>query len=228
MKELKLIDLDIKHNLLKSIMKLNEYQEILPIINLLMNINNEKGTNIDRENKCIIYGTLNAYFIYKLYKQNKISFLWNIGEYINNFKYREEINEPYFIYKVDDILKSLEDKFMLYIPKFKKSDLLFLFINVTKNDYKGNREYKLGPLLTEFECNQVKKPLISLIDKFLEKDNDKTIVQILDEISKVIYLNYLNIDGKEEDVKDHDSIINSLKNIKSICNEKIKSLKSKL
>jgi len=66
MKELKLIDLDIKHNLLKSIMKLNEYQDILPIINLLMNINNENGTNIDRKNKCIIYGTLNAYFIYKL------------------------------------------------------------------------------------------------------------------------------------------------------------------
>jgi hypothetical protein len=59
-----------------------------------------------------------------------------------------------------------------------------------------------------------------MIDKFLEKDNDKTTVQILDEISKVIYLNYLNDKGKDEDVKDHDSIINSLKNIKSICNEK--------
>ena len=78
MKELKLIDLDIKNNLLKSILKLNENQEILPIINLLMNINNEKVTNIDRKNKCIIYGTLNAYFIYKLYKQEKTSFLWNI------------------------------------------------------------------------------------------------------------------------------------------------------
>ena len=47
----------------------------------------------------------------------------------------------------------------------------------------------------------------------------------MDEISKVIYLNYLNIDGKKEDVKDNDSIINSLKNIKSICNDKIADLK---
>ena len=123
------------------------------------------------------------------------------GKY-NKFKNREEINEPYFIYKIDNILKSLEDKFIFYIPKFKKSDLLFLFINVTKNDYKGNREYKLGPLLTEFNCNQVIQHLSPMIDKFLEKDNDKTIVQILDEISKVIYLNYSIIDGKEEYIKD--------------------------
>ena len=54
-----------------------------------------------------------------------------------------------------------------------------------------------------------------MLDKFFEQDNNKTTIQILDKISKVIYLNYLNIDGKKEDVKDHDSIINSLKNIKS-------------
>ena len=47
----------------------------------------------------------------------------------------------------------------------------------------------------------------------------------MDEIFKVIYLNYLNIDGKKEDVKYHDSIINYLKNIKSICNDKITDLK---
>ena len=72
------------------------------------------------------------FFIFKLYKQERTSFLWNIDEYINSFKKREEINEPYFISKVDDHLKSLEDKFMIYIPKFKNSDLLFLFINVVK------------------------------------------------------------------------------------------------
>ena len=54
-----------------------------------------------------------------------------------------------------------------------------------------------------------------MFDKFLEQDNNKTSIQILDEIFKVIYLNYLNNDGKDEDVKDHDSIIYSLKNIKS-------------
>ena len=35
----------------------------------------------------------------------------------------------------------------------------------------------------------------------------------------------VNIDVKKEDVKDHDSIINYLKNIKSICNDKITDLK---
>ena len=45
----------------------------------------------------IIYGSLNAYLIYKLYKQEKTSFLWEIGEYINHFIKREEITEPYFI-----------------------------------------------------------------------------------------------------------------------------------
>ena len=225
-KELEIINIDIKNNLLKSIMKLNENQEILPIINLLMNINNDKLENIDRKNRQIIFGSLNAYFIYKLYKKNNIKFLWNIGEYINKFKQREEINEPYFIYKVDDYLKSLEDKFMLYIPKIKKTDLLFLFINVVKNDYKGNREYKLGPLLTESNCLQVISSLSQLVDKFLEEEKEKTAVSIMDDISKVLYLNYLNMDGKVEDIKDHDLIIKSIKDIKSICNYKINELKN--
>ena len=68
----------------------------------------------------------------KLYKHEKTSFLWNIGEYINKFKNREEINEPYFIYKIDNILKSLEDKFILYFPKFKKSDLFFYLLMLQK------------------------------------------------------------------------------------------------
>jgi hypothetical protein len=50
-KELKIIDIDIKKNLLKCVMKLNENQEILPIINLLMNINNDNVTNIDSKSK---------------------------------------------------------------------------------------------------------------------------------------------------------------------------------
>ena len=54
-KELKIIDLDIKKNLLKCVMKLNENEEILPIINLLMNINNDNVTNIDPKSKQIIY-----------------------------------------------------------------------------------------------------------------------------------------------------------------------------
>ena len=44
-------------------MKLNENNEILPIINLLMNMNDGKISNIDRRNKQIIFGTLNAIFI---------------------------------------------------------------------------------------------------------------------------------------------------------------------
>ena len=159
-KELKDIDKDIKNNLLKCIMNLNENQENLPIINLLMNINIDKISNIDRKNKQIIYGSLNAYFIYKLYRQESTSFLWNIEEYIKTFKNREEINDPYFISKVDDYIKSLADEFFLYIPKFKKSDFLFLFINVVKNDYKGNRDYKLGPLLSEFNCLHINRPVI--------------------------------------------------------------------
>ena len=143
MKEIKFIDSDIKNNLLKSVKKLNENNEILPIINLLMNLNNGKISDIDKKNKQIIFGTLNEIFIYKLYKKEKTGFLWDIGDYINNFIKREEINDSYFISLVDDNIKSLEDKFWLYVPKFKKSDILFLFINVAKNDYQGNRDYKL-------------------------------------------------------------------------------------
>ena len=51
MKEIKFIDSDIKNNLLKSVMKLNENNEILPIINLLMNMNNGKISNIDKKNQ---------------------------------------------------------------------------------------------------------------------------------------------------------------------------------
>ena len=223
-KELKIIDSDIKKNLLKCVMKLNENQEILPIINLLMNINNDNVTNIDPKSKQIIYGTLNAYFIFKLYKQQRTSFLWNIDEYINNFKRREEINEPYFISKVDDYLKSLEDKFMIYIPKFKKSDLLFLFINVVKNDLKGTKDYKLGPLLSEFNCFNVIRGLSPLIDKFLDEENKKSCVDILDDIAKAIYMNYLKSDEKIEDIKTHESIIQTLTKVNEECNEKIEEL----
>ena len=223
-KELKIIDIDITKNLLKSIVKLNEDQEILPIINLLMNINNDKVKNIDPKSKQIIYGTLNAFFIFKLYKQQRTSFLWNIGEYINNFKKREEINEPYFISKVDDYLKSLEDKFILYIPKFKKTDLLFLFINVVKNDLKGNKEYKLGPLLSEFNCYNVIRGLNPLIDQLLGEENTKTCVDILDDVAKAIYLNYLKSDEKKEDIKTHESIVDALKRVDEECNEKIEEL----
>jgi MoxR-like ATPase len=225
MKEIKFIDSDIKNNLLKSVMKLNENNEILPIINLLMNMNDGKISDIDKKNQQIIFGTLNAIFIYKLYKQEKTAFLWDMGDYINSFKRREEINDPYFISKVDDNIKSLEDKFFLYVPKFKKSDLLFLFINVTKNDYQGNREYKLGPLLEEFRCSQVIAGLNPMVDKLLSSDNNKTILEIIDDIAKVIYLNYLNRDGKEEDLKSHEQILESLKNIKFICNKQIEELK---
>ena len=118
-------------------------------------------------------------------------------------------------------MKSLEDKFLFYVPKFKKSDILFLFINVVKNDYQGNREYKLGPLLEEFGCKQVIAGLNPMVDKFLSSENNKTIIEIIDDISKVIYLNYLNVEGKEEDLKTHEAIIDSLKNIKVICKKKI-------
>ena len=225
MKEIKFIDSDIKNNLLKSVMKLNENNEILPIINLLMNMNNGKISNIDKKNQQIIFGTLNAIFIYKLYKQEKTGFLWDIVDYINNFKRREEINDSYFIFKVDDNIKSLEDRFLLYVPKFKKSDILFLFINVIKNDYQGNREYKLGPLLEEFRCQQVIAGLNPMIDKLLSSDNNKNIIDIMDDITKVIYLNYLNVEGKEEELKSHDTILESLKNIKPICKKKIDELK---
>ena len=225
MKELKYIDQDIKNNLLKSIMKLNENNEIFPIINLLMNINNGEISNIDPINKKIIFGTLNAYFIYKLYKQEKTEFIWEIGDYINSFKKREEINDNYFIYKVDDSIKSLEDRFLLYIPKFKKSDILFLFINVIKNDYVGNRDYKLGPLIEEFGCKVVIQKLYPLIDKVLN-DSDKSSSYIMDDISRAIYLLYLNPEGKKEELADHESIIKALKNIKVICNQEIDKLKN--
>ena len=60
---------------------------------------NDNVTNIDPKSKQKIYGTLNAFFIFKLYKTERTSFLWNIDEYINSFKKREEKNEPYFYFK---------------------------------------------------------------------------------------------------------------------------------
>ena len=225
MKEFKLIDLDIRNNLIKSIMNLNDNNEILPILNLLMNINSDRISNIDRKNKQIIFGTLNAIFIFKLYKINKLEFLWKIDDFINNFKKREEISEPYFIHKVYDNLKSLDDKYIIYIPKFKKSDLIFLFINCTKNDYRGNREFKLGPLLEEFKYMSV-KDLNPLIDKFLDNDKEITCAEILDDICKVIYNTYLNVSGKKKELKDHDSIIIALKNVENECTEKINEFKN--
>ena len=58
----------------------------------------------------------------------------------------------------------------------------------------------------------------------MSKVSDKTIIDIMDDITKVIYLNYLNVEGKEEELKSHDDILNSLKKIKPICKERIDEL----
>ena len=64
-----------------------------------------------------------------------------------------------------------------------------------------------------------------MVDKLLSNENNKTIREIMDDITKVIYLNYLNVDGKKEEFKSHESIIDCLKNIKPLSNRKIDELK---
>ena len=48
----------------------------------------------------------------------------------------------------------------------------------------------------------------------------------MDDISRAIYLLYLNPEGKKEELADHESIIKALKNIKVICNKEIDKLKN--
>ena len=80
-------------------------------------------------------------------------------------------------------------------------------------------------MISEFKCDDIRKPLHPKIDEILEPGNNKSFIEILDEIYKIIYSYYLNPNRKEEDTKDHDSIINSLKNIENIFDNKIAELK---
>ena len=66
----------------------------------------------------------------------------------------------------------------------------------------------------EFPCQQVISGLNPVVDKLLSSENTKTIIEIIDDITKVIYLKYLNVDGKAEEFKSYESIIDCLKNIK--------------
>ena len=129
-------------------MKICEINKRIPtnssLVKFLFDIYDKpKDMNISRKNRQIIYGTLNAFFIYQCYLNNQEKdgdyFFYDFDEYINKFKKREEINDSNFICQVYDYLNSLEDKFLLYIPKFKPSDLLFLFIN--KESDKNDGEY---------------------------------------------------------------------------------------
>ena len=117
-KELRNIDSDINNNLVKSLIKIEENNQLIKLI--FNAYSNCKISNISTKSKKIIYGSLNAFFIFKLYKNNiNISFLFEIQDFLNNMKNRKE-NDNYFIYKVYDYLKILDDNFTLYIPKFKK------------------------------------------------------------------------------------------------------------
>ena len=78
-------------------------------------------------------------------------------------------------------------------------------------------------MLKGFNCN-VLKSLKGLVDKILENDHKIKYGEVIDEIARKIYLDYLNNKGKDEEVKDHNSIIKSLNNL----NNSIKNAKPEL
>lgn len=141
--QLKLIQED-NNNIIKYLMKINELNDIKEnyffTYFILNNYINPKNTNLSLKNKHIIFSSLNAFFIYKFFINERYGDYspFKIDNYINFFKLRQIENEPNFILNVYKYLNSFDGKFMLYIPKFKPSDLLFLFINLKSEDNGGN------------------------------------------------------------------------------------------
>lgn len=215
---------DIKANVLKGINKLNEFTEMKNISTLLLDItkgDNIKGNNFyfSEENLKIIYGTINAYFIYKMIQSEIFGKLWEIDSFFNEFALRKEIKDPYFISKTISYANDLENSFRVHIPKILCTDFFFLFLNVVKNNEKEQKSFELGPLLQEYKCNSLISYLKLMVDDLLLRGKYLTATSIMEEISKYLYIHYIS--SKENAKPENFGTIDMI-------NEKINETKEQL
>lgn len=156
-------------DLLSSIMDLGEFSEMKDLCQyLLRRIMNKNLLPNDYD---LMNSTLNANFICKFINaQIDLCILNNLDEYLDRHSSREAIKEQEIIW-AHKIANQFPMNFKIFIPRFKNSDLISLFVFKMKNSFnpgplfKGIQDQRLPQMLSELG---IEKNVTSMTDCALE------------------------------------------------------------
>jgi len=166
-----------------DVMQLSEFPELKSMVQFLFNCLNSSSnsihTGLSVDDMSIMYSTLNALFIFKLYKSKRCSFS-DIVSLLNDLSERKEITNENEIEWIHEIANQFSSSFVLTLPRLKPNDLFYLIIN-----YQGESKEALnGPLIYKTEASEIRKSLKRrLFNDF------KDMKECSDTIAKIIYNN---------------------------------------
>ncbi|KAK8891276.1 hypothetical protein M9Y10_028484 [Tritrichomonas musculus] len=167
---LKIIDRD-NENVFDSVTELGEYIELQSLVHMLVSRITNTGSSIGStflpDDIEIMFSTINAIFLSKLYKDNLINDLYNLDKFLNSLGNREHIKEERDIEWIHKIASQYPPDFDLVLPKFNPKDLFFLFVG-----YKGQYEApNPGPIIGNLKCanviESIKLKISSEVDNFI-------------------------------------------------------------
>ena len=165
------------------------------------------NSGFNRKTNKIINSTLNAYFIKTLLDSNLFKYINNLDQIINKLSKRENINNEIYNWG-NDLAKSINIHFKLYLPKFNFSDMLFLFINYLSND-----KITKGPSLDKIRSFDSS---IDLLTKFIDIDFNSH-KQCIDNVAGIIFNNVFDTHSQKTET-DH-------KKLKELFEKKLSDLK---
>jgi len=181
-----------------DVMKLSEFPELNSMVQFLFNRLNSSSnsihTGLSVDDMSIMYSTLNALFIFKLYKSKRCSFS-DIVSLLNDLSERKEITNENEIEWIHEIANQFSSSFVLTLPRLKPNDLFYLIIN-----YQGELKEPLnGPLISKTEASEICRSLQSrLFNDF------KDMKECSDTIAKIIYNNIYRT--TKADDSDHEGL----------------------
>ena len=214
-----------EREIIRQIMKNND-ETMKNLSNYLISVRAIGGKIIDEFD--VMLSTLNSEFIRRIEKDKLISQIFNLDEKINIYIKRNKKSENFYSW-LNNISSKYNSKFKLYLPKFTKTDIFYLYLQCDKCE-KSNEEYSIP--------NIIYKPGISLSDLsirtnffgFLKKElNLREIgnnIDCIDNIAKIIY-NHLFDKKNASYLKDHKIIEEKYNEKKNEIEEYIKKLNEK-
>ena len=147
---------------------------------------NVLGSKIINE-KNVILSTLNSLFIRKIEIDNLLSEIFELDKIINNYIERKEIIESIYIW-ISNIFTKYNKNFKLYLPKFTKSDIFYLYLQCEKCNKKESGTvypiYMAGPLLSDLS---IKDNFIGNLRDEIDVKKIKNNPECITRITSIIY-----------------------------------------
>jgi len=218
-KEEKLDDPTKQREKIKKIMERND-QTMKNLSKYLISVISN-GDKIKDEIE-VMFSTLNSEFIRKIEKDNLLSQIFNLPTIINEYKNRNKKKE-YFYNWLNSILSKYNSTFKLYLPKFTKSDIFYLYLQCDKciketDDFSSISKiiYKPGISLSDLS---IRRDFFGYLREEINLKNIQNNTDCIDNIAKIIYNKlfdkrnspYLN--GHENLVNKFNEKLNEIENI---------------